>query len=110
MDRHARYASALEADLARAETIAAERAAALADRTNALEMTAARLAAAETESAARAREITAAREFVQHQARTIDGLQQAVGDAGRQIETVHRSLSWRLTAPARALLRAFRGR
>jgi len=109
-DRRGRYGSSLEAQLARATADVAEREAALADRTSTLEATSARLAEVEAESAARAREIAAARDFVAHQSRAIDGLEHAVADAERRVETVHRSLSWRLTAPARALLRAMRGR
>jgi hypothetical protein len=55
-------------------------------------------------------EITAARDFVEHQSRAIERLQDEVTDGRRRIDDLHRSLSWRMTAPARAALRALRGR
>ncbi len=109
-DRRGRYGSALEAELTRAARVIAERETALADRTNSLDVTSARLTAAEAENAARTREIAAARDFIARQGSTIDSLERAVADAGRRVDAVRRSLSWRLTAPARALLRAIRGR
>jgi hypothetical protein len=37
-------------------------------------------------------------------------LQRAVEDAARRLHEFHRSLSWRWTAPARAVYRMFGGR
>jgi glycosyl transferase family 2 len=49
-------------------------------------------------------------ELTAAQATCVDNLQHAVDEGARRIDELHRSLSWRWTAPARAALRALRGR
>jgi glycosyl transferase family 2 len=90
-----------ELDARRAET-AALRAA--------LERNAAELADARARGAARQNALDAASDALAHQHRSVDGLTRAVADAERRIDALHRSFSWRITAPARAVLRALRGR
>jgi glycosyl transferase family 2 len=97
------WALSLEAALRQMAAAAAEQEAALEK----LRAATAQLALGEAEAAARAQEIAAARAFIAHQAHTIAGLDDALRDRDRRLDAVHRSLSWRLTAPARALLRAF---
>jgi hypothetical protein len=110
LDRCAAWAVSLESELKQASAFGAVRDAALADRSAALEAAIAKLSAVEAESTSRAREIADARELAAHQARTLAGLQAAVREHERRADHLERSLSWRLTAPARALLRALRGR
>jgi hypothetical protein len=67
----------------------------------------AEIAAVRREWDARSAEVARAVDFIAHQTRTIENMQHAIDDGARRIDALHRSLSWRLTAPARALLRAF---
>ncbi len=87
-----------------------ERSRELADTRDALAATRAESDARAAESDSRAAEIAAARDFLAHQAQTIDALQHAVSDGQRRLDALHRSLSWRWTAPVRAAVRALRGR
>jgi hypothetical protein len=70
----------------------------------------AELAATGAQLMAMRAEIAAARDFVEHQSRAVECLQDELTDGRRRIDDLHRSLSWRVTAPARAALRALRGR
>jgi hypothetical protein len=62
------------------------------------------------ESEARAAEINAATDFVHEQAQTIEGLQTSVAALQQRVDELVASFSWRVTAPARAVLRAIGGR
>jgi hypothetical protein len=68
------------------------------------------LQAAQAERDARSAEIAALRDQIRSQAHAIDGLQAGVTESQRRVDELYRSYSWRLTAPARAALRALRGR
>jgi hypothetical protein len=50
------------------------------------------------------------RDRLDHQARNVEGLEGAVREGARRLDEIHRSVSWRCTAPARAAYRVFRGR
>lgn len=75
-----------------------------------LQVRGAEAAALKSEMERQSAEIAKAGDFIDHQARTIDNMQHAIDDRARRIDALHRSLSWRLTAPARALLRLLTGR
>jgi uncharacterized coiled-coil DUF342 family protein len=62
------------------------------------------------QSDARQAEIVKAADFIAGQREALDRLQHAVADLERRLEETRRSVSWRITAPARILARALRGR
>src|SRR5262249_54303098 len=75
-----------------------------------LQVRGAEAAALKSEMERQSAEIAKAGDFIHHQARTIDNMQHPIDARARRIDALHRSLSWRLTAPARALLRLLTGR
>jgi predicted nucleic acid-binding Zn-ribbon protein len=96
LDRCAGWARSLERDVTHAR--------------DARSATDAALSAARSDLAARAREVDAVRALASNQAQVIDNLNTAVDARTLRVSEMERSLSWRLTAPARALVRALRGR
>ncbi len=85
--------------LARCESSNGELQNHLAEQTRALD-------AAREEIEAARRQLASAREFMEHQGRTAEALAAALDDVSKRVEAMDRSLSWRWTAPARAVLRA----
>jgi hypothetical protein len=59
---------------------------------------------------ARGTEIGALRRRLDERDATVAGLRSVADDAARRLDAVHRSLSWRWTAPLRAVVRLLRGR
>jgi hypothetical protein len=96
LERCSVWARSLEVELQRTAARAAGLDTALADQSGALDSAIAKLSALEAECESRAQAIA--------------GLHAAVREREQRIDDLERSLSWRLTAPARALLRALRGR
>jgi hypothetical protein len=70
----------------------------------------AELAARTADLAARAEEIAALRDVLEHRSKEIERWRSAVDDQARRLDALERSLSWRWTAPARAVFRVLTGR
>ena len=68
------------------------------------------LARARADFTAKSGETEALRDALDHRAKEVEGLQNAVVEGMRRLEEFQRSLSWRWTSPARAAYRALKGR